>query len=159
MPTENALGEKNITTGEGGSVLTNSDSLHQKICDLRSHGITKDGSRLSHVCIAAPRADLIYRGKTTLVAGISTIDVNVGNGMTTGTFEALCDNVQCFTTNENKLNVKICTKQENVKNLEALCPECNKHNDTVRLVNNTYAYDSIPEKQVENINIDPFWKD
>ena len=39
---------KNITTGEGGSVLTNSDSLHQKICDLRSHGITKDVSRLSH---------------------------------------------------------------------------------------------------------------
>ncbi len=68
-------------------------------------------------------------------------------------------NNKCFNTKENKLNVKTCGEQENVRNLEALCPDCNKHNDTVRLINNTYAYDSIPEKQVENINIDPFWKE
>mgnify|MGYP001161398965 CR=1 FL=1 len=68
-------------------------------------------------------------------------------------------NNKCFNVDGTKLNVKTCGKQENVKNLEALCPDCNKHNDTVRLINNTYAYDSIPEKQVENITIDPFWKE
>jgi len=33
---------KNITTGEGGSVLTNSRSLNNKIKTLRSHGIIRD---------------------------------------------------------------------------------------------------------------------
>ena len=33
---------KNITTGEGGAVLTNDKTLDKKIRSLRSHGITKD---------------------------------------------------------------------------------------------------------------------
>ena len=95
--------EGDVTTGGNmtiGGFASWSGSIvaTSKLFDIK-HPVT-DGSRLSHVCVEAPRADLIYRGKTTLVAGISTIDVNVGNGMTTGTFEALCDNVQCFTTNE-----------------------------------------------------------
>lgn len=37
---------KNITTGEGGAVLTNDSSIDNKIADLRTHGITKDTSRM-----------------------------------------------------------------------------------------------------------------
>ena len=33
---------KTITTAEGGAVTTNSDELYQKLCMLRSHGVTKD---------------------------------------------------------------------------------------------------------------------
>lgn len=38
---------KHVTTGEGGAVLTNDASLRQRLLDLRSHGITKDASRLT----------------------------------------------------------------------------------------------------------------
>ena len=44
--------------------------------------------------------DLIYRGKTTLVSGISTINIDAKAGMTEGTFVALNRDIQCFTTNE-----------------------------------------------------------
>lgn len=37
---------KIMTTGEGGMLLTNSDDLYQKLMLLRSHGITRDASRM-----------------------------------------------------------------------------------------------------------------
>jgi perosamine synthetase len=37
---------KHITTGEGGAVTTNDEALYRRLCDLRSHGITKDSDRL-----------------------------------------------------------------------------------------------------------------
>lgn len=33
---------KHITTGEGGMITTNNEELYEKICILRTHGITKD---------------------------------------------------------------------------------------------------------------------
>ena len=38
---------KHLTTGEGGAITTNDDALYRKLCDLRTHGITKDPARLS----------------------------------------------------------------------------------------------------------------
>jgi UDP-4-amino-4,6-dideoxy-N-acetyl-beta-L-altrosamine transaminase len=38
---------KTITTGEGGAVTTNDLKLYERLCRLRSHGITKDPSLLS----------------------------------------------------------------------------------------------------------------
>jgi len=38
---------KHITTGEGGAILTNDPELYARLSDLRTHGITKDASRLS----------------------------------------------------------------------------------------------------------------
>ncbi len=38
---------KQITTGEGGAVVTNREDLYQKLLILRSHGITKDKKALS----------------------------------------------------------------------------------------------------------------
>lgn len=37
---------KHITTGEGGAITTNDPVLYQRLCDLRTHGITKDAARL-----------------------------------------------------------------------------------------------------------------
>lgn len=61
----------------------------------------KDTHHLVHSFIEGPKADLIYRGKVILVNGIATINIDEFIGMTEGTFEALCRDVQCFTTNES----------------------------------------------------------
>jgi len=38
---------KHMTTGEGGMITTNSSDLYEKLCLLRTHGITKDQDKLS----------------------------------------------------------------------------------------------------------------
>ncbi len=38
---------KHVTTGEGGAITTRDPGLYQQLCDLRTHGITKDSARLS----------------------------------------------------------------------------------------------------------------
>ena len=55
---------------------------------------------LVHSFIEGPQADLIYRGKVDLVSGIATVNIDTAGRMTEGTFDALCTNVQCFTSNE-----------------------------------------------------------
>ena len=55
---------------------------------------------LVHAAIEGPQCDNIYRGKTTLVAGISTVNIDTNAGMSEGTFATLNRDVQCFTTNE-----------------------------------------------------------
>lgn len=37
---------KHITTGEGGAITTDDEALFKELCDLRTHGITKDPARL-----------------------------------------------------------------------------------------------------------------
>ena len=61
----------------------------------------KDTHYLVHSFTESPRADLIYRDKVTLVDGSATINIDTVAGMTEGTFVLLCDNVQCFTSNES----------------------------------------------------------
>jgi hypothetical protein len=56
---------------------------------------------LVHSFIEGPQADLIYRGKLTLVNGKAQANIDELSTMTNGTFEALCREVQCFTTNES----------------------------------------------------------
>ena len=60
-----------------------------------------DTHHLLHSSIEGPKADLIYRGHVDLVSGVATVDIDAVSGMTDGTFEALCDDVQCFTSNED----------------------------------------------------------
>jgi perosamine synthetase len=38
---------KHVTTAEGGAITTRDQGLYQRLCDLRTHGITKDPARLS----------------------------------------------------------------------------------------------------------------
>jgi len=56
---------------------------------------------LYHSFIEGPQADLIYRGKVDLVNGSASINLDTVSKMTSGTFEALNRNVQCFTSNES----------------------------------------------------------
>lgn len=37
---------KHITTGEGGAITTNNKHFYQKLCDLRTHGVTRDSQKL-----------------------------------------------------------------------------------------------------------------
>jgi len=57
--------------------------------------------QLVHSFIEGPKADLIYRGKVALVDGQATVNIDTAATMTEGTFEVLCRDVQCFTTNES----------------------------------------------------------
>jgi len=57
--------------------------------------------QLVHSFIEGPKADLIYRGKLTLVNGKAQANIDEVSTMTEGTFEVLCREVQCFTTNES----------------------------------------------------------
>ena len=96
--------EGNVTTGGDMSIggyasWSGSIVATSKLFDI-VHPVKGGTNRLAHSCIESPKADLIYRGKTALVAGIATVDINTTNEMSDGTFEALVDNVQCFTTNE-----------------------------------------------------------
>ena len=55
---------------------------------------------LVHSFIEGPQADLIYRGRVSLVAGKATVNIDTASTMTEGTFELLCRDVQCVTSNE-----------------------------------------------------------
>ena len=61
----------------------------------------KDTHWLVHSFIEGPQADLIYRGTVTLSGGSATVNIDIVAGMTSGTFVALCGDVQCFTSNES----------------------------------------------------------
>ena len=63
--------------------------------------------RLVHSFIEGPRCDLVYRGTTTLVLGVGTVDINkectydpIGS-MDAVTFEVLCTNPQVFLQNNS----------------------------------------------------------
>ena len=60
----------------------------------------KDTHDLYHSFIEGPRADLIYRGQIDLVGGQATVEMDAEFGMTAGTWELLCRDATCFTTNE-----------------------------------------------------------
>jgi hypothetical protein len=60
----------------------------------------KDTHHLVHSFTESPQADLLYRGKITLVNGTATVNIDTVAGMTEGTFVLLNREVQCFTTNE-----------------------------------------------------------
>tara|TARA_Y100000310_G_scaffold283138_1_gene304893 strand:+ start:832 stop:1779 length:948 start_codon:yes stop_codon:yes gene_type:complete len=61
----------------------------------------REGHELVHSCIEAPKGDLIYRGTVVLFEGKAEVVIDDYVGMTEGTFEVLCRDIQCFTTNES----------------------------------------------------------
>ena len=60
----------------------------------------KDTHSLIHSSVESPEVNNLYRGKVDLVNGTATVNLDTVSSMTEGTFVALNNNAQCFTTNE-----------------------------------------------------------
>ncbi len=79
----------------------------------------EDTHSLVHSFIEGPRADLIYRGVVDLVDGSATVNIDTAAGMTDGTFVLLCDDVQCFTTNEDNWDLVKASVSGNILTIES----------------------------------------
>lgn len=79
----------------------------------------KETHQLVHSFIESPKADLIYRGVTTLVAGKAEVNIDESATMTNGTFEVLCREIQCFVTNNSGWTLVRGTIDGNILTIEA----------------------------------------
>lgn len=59
----------------------------------------KETHDLVYISTEGPSADLLYHGTVELVDGKASINIDSNSNQTEGTFESLCKNVKCFTTN------------------------------------------------------------
>jgi len=59
------------------------------------------GKDLVHSFVEGPKCDLIYRGKSTLVAGSATVEMDSEVGLTAGTWDALTRDPQVFVVNNS----------------------------------------------------------
>lgn len=83
------------------------------------HPVT-EGKRLVHSFIEGPKADLIYRGSSTLSNGSVTVNLDESVGLTAGTWAALCREPQLFLqNNEDWTQVKGSVSVEGVITIEA----------------------------------------
>ena len=80
--------------------------------------------QLVHSFIEGPQADLIYRGKVTLIDGKASVNIDAAATMTEGTFEVLCREVQCFTTNETGWTAVRGKVTGNILTIEAKDVDC-----------------------------------
>lgn len=80
--------------------------------------------QLVHSFIEGPQADLIYRGKVVLVDGKASVNIDAAATMTEGTFEVLCRDVQCFTTNETGWTAVRGKVTGNILTIEAKDADC-----------------------------------
>jgi hypothetical protein len=80
--------------------------------------------QLVHSFVEGPQADLIYRGKVVLVDGKASVNIDTTATMTEGTFEVLCREVQCFTTNETGWTAVRGKVAGNVLTIEAKETDC-----------------------------------
>jgi len=83
-----------------------------------------DTHYLVHSFIEGPQADLIYRGKVTLVNGGATINIDTHSNMTEGTFVVLCRDIQSFTTNETGWTAVRSNVSGNILTIEAQDSSC-----------------------------------
>jgi hypothetical protein len=88
----------------------------------------KDTHYLVHSFTESPQADLIYRGKVSLVNGVATVNIDTVAGMTEGTFVLLNREVQCFTSNETGW---IAVKGSVSGNILTINAQDNNCNDTI----------------------------
>ena len=88
------------------------------------HPLKPDTHHLVHSFVEGPQADLIYRGKVSLVNGKATVNIDEAGRMTEGTFEALNCNVQCFTNNESGWTAVRGRVSGNILTIEAQDESC-----------------------------------
>ena len=88
------------------------------------HPLKPETHHLVHSFIEGPQADLIYRGKVSLVNGQATVNIDEAGRMSEGTFEALNCNVQCFTNNESGWTAVRGSVSGNILTIEAQDETC-----------------------------------
>ena len=104
LAVQNAAATVNYLLVRGDGAVIISGSLSKGSGSFRiNHPLESlsETHQLVHSFIEGPQADLIYRGKLTLVNGKAQANIDEVSTMTEGTFEVLCREVQCFTTNES----------------------------------------------------------
>lgn len=84
--------------------------------------VKTDTHYLYHSFVEGPQADLIYRGHVQLVNGTASVNIDEAARMTEGTFEALCTNVCCFTSNESDWTAVRGSVSGNILTIEAQDP-------------------------------------
>ena len=62
---------------------------------------------------------MIYRGHVDLINGKATVNIDEAARMTEGTFNALCTNVCCFTSNESDWTAVRGSVSDNILTIEA----------------------------------------
>lgn len=66
------------------------------------HPLDPENTYLVHSSIEGPRVDLVYRGKTTLVNGLSTVNMDEYFDMIKGTWKKLCRDAQAWISGINE---------------------------------------------------------
>ena len=92
-------GSFRITAAGGGGGHVNASGSKNFLIDHPLVGLATT-TRLAHAAVEGPECNTMYRGKVDLVDGTASVNIDTNSRMTEGTFEALNQNVQCFTTNE-----------------------------------------------------------
>ena len=92
-------GSFRISAAGGGAGNVNASGSKNFMIDHPLESL-RETTRLAHAAVEGPECNTIYRGKVDLVDGTATVNIDTNSRMTEGTFVALNQNVQCFTTNE-----------------------------------------------------------
>ena len=92
-------GSFNLTAAGGGAGNVNASGSKNFLINHPLESL-RETTRLAHAAVEGPECNTIYRGKVDLVDGTATVNIDTNSRMTEGTFVALNQNVQCFTTNE-----------------------------------------------------------
>ena len=98
---------------------------------------------LVHASIESPEVNNLYRGKVNLVNGTAEVNLDEVSTMTEGTFTALNNNIQCFTTNESDWDAVKGSVEGNILTIEC---QNNKSNANV-------SWMVIGERQDEGVKI------
>jgi hypothetical protein len=83
-----------------GNLFVNGDVGGTTKSFVIPHPVLENKS-LKHICLEAPRPDLIYRGKIQLVDGKADVDIDLSSRMVDTTFSKLTKNIQVYLTNRN----------------------------------------------------------
>ena len=105
--------------------VTISGSLSKGSGSFRiDHPVKSDTHHLVHSFVEAPTADNIYRGSVALVDGVAKIDLDTAARLTSGTFEALNTNVDCWVSNKTGWTSVRATVSGSTLSIEAEVKTC-----------------------------------
>lgn len=83
-----------------GNLLVNGDVGGTTKSFIIPHPVLPNKT-LKHLCLEAPRPDLIYRGQVKLINGKAGVDIDTSSKMTDTTFSKLAKNIQVHLTNRD----------------------------------------------------------